>query len=99
MRISAIAGGLVAFLAATSLAAAKDWKTIRIGTEGAYAPFNFKDADGKLQGFDIDIAMAICEKLKAECPVIAQPSAAAASRAAARGAWPSPAASMARDAC
>jgi polar amino acid transport system substrate-binding protein len=72
MRISAIAAGFAAVLAATSLASAKDWKTIRIGTEGAYAPFNFKDADGKLQGFDVDIALAVCEKLKAECTVVAQ---------------------------
>ena len=40
--------GFAAFLATATLASAKDWKTIRIGTEGAYAPFNFKDADGKL---------------------------------------------------
>jgi polar amino acid transport system substrate-binding protein len=59
-------------LSATAFAAAKDWSTIRIGTEGAYAPFNFKDADGNLQGFDIDIALAICEKIKAKCTVVAQ---------------------------
>jgi arginine/ornithine transport system substrate-binding protein len=51
---------------------AKEWKTIRIATEGAYAPFNFVDKDGKLQGFDVDIARALCEKMKAECSVVAQ---------------------------
>lgn len=45
---------------------------IRIATEGAYAPFNFIDASGKPQGFDVDIALALCEKMKAECEIVAQ---------------------------
>jgi polar amino acid transport system substrate-binding protein len=40
---------------------------IRMGAEGAYAPFNFLDPNGKLKGFDIDVGDAICEKLKADC--------------------------------
>ncbi|MCD4677934.1 MAG: transporter substrate-binding domain-containing protein, partial [Desulfobacula sp.] len=35
---------------------AKDWKKIRVGVEGAYPPFSFVTPDGKLDGFDIDIA-------------------------------------------
>ncbi|WP_340162795.1 transporter substrate-binding domain-containing protein [Falsochrobactrum tianjinense] len=40
---------------------------IRMGAEGAYAPFNYLDPSGQLKGFDIDIGNAICEKLKADC--------------------------------
>lgn len=43
-----------------------------IATEGAYPPFNFVDASGALQGFDVDIANALCEKMKAECTIVAQ---------------------------
>lgn len=53
-------------------AGAGDWGTIRIGTEGAYPPFNFVDASGKLQGFDIDIANALCAQLKAKCEFVTQ---------------------------
>ena len=46
--------------------------TVRIATEGAYPPFNFVDKDGKLQGFDVDIANALCEHMKAHCTIVAQ---------------------------
>jgi len=51
---------------------AKDWKTIRIATEGAYPPFNFTDKNGNLQGFDVDIAKALCAQMKAKCEIVAQ---------------------------
>ncbi|RVD31934.1 transporter substrate-binding domain-containing protein, partial [Mesorhizobium sp. M4A.F.Ca.ET.020.02.1.1] len=39
-------------------------KTLRIGTEGAYPPFNNLAADGQLVGFDVDIAKALCDEMK-----------------------------------
>ncbi len=59
---------LIGLTAAGASAAEK----IRIGTEGAYPPFNTVDAKGELQGFDIDIAKALCAKLKAECTFVKQ---------------------------
>lgn len=67
---------LVAAVAATAFiagtASAKDWKEVKIGTEGAYPPFNYKDAQGQLKGFDVEIALALCAKMKAKCTVVAQ---------------------------
>jgi cystine transport system substrate-binding protein len=37
--------------------------TLVIGQEGTYAPFTFKDAQGNLTGFDVDIAKAVAAKL------------------------------------
>ncbi|HAB77813.1 MAG: transporter substrate-binding domain-containing protein [Litoricola sp.] len=45
---------------------------LRIATEGAYPPFNGVDANGNLIGFDVDIAMALCEEMKANCELVAQ---------------------------
>lgn len=43
---------------------------LKIGTEGAYPPFNLIDASGQVGGFDIEIAKALCAKMAAECEVV-----------------------------
>lgn len=42
-------------------------ETIRLGTEGAYAPFNSVSESGELNGFDIDIGNAICAEMQVSC--------------------------------
>jgi len=45
---------------------------VKMGTEGAYPPFNFTDDKGQLQGFDVDIGNAICAAAKFECIWVVQ---------------------------
>ncbi|MCB1898732.1 ABC transporter substrate-binding protein [Cognatazoarcus halotolerans] len=53
-------------------ALAKDWDQIRFATEGAYPPFNVTAPDGSVQGFDVDIANALCAEMKAKCSWVKQ---------------------------
>lgn len=46
---------------------------LRILTEGAYPPFNYRDAAGRLTGFDVDIAEALCARLKRNCTLDTRP--------------------------
>jgi polar amino acid transport system substrate-binding protein/arginine/ornithine transport system substrate-binding protein len=45
---------------------------MRVGVEGNYPPFSQISPDGKLSGFDIDIANAVCERMKVECTLVQQ---------------------------
>jgi polar amino acid transport system substrate-binding protein len=73
MRLaSRLAIGLFVVLAATGMASAKDWTTVRIGIEAAYPPFNGFNTNKELVGFDVDIANALCAKIKVECTFVAQ---------------------------
>lgn len=58
--------------AAETKSASETGDVLRIGTEGAYAPFNYTNADGTLGGFDVDIANAICADMKVTCEIKAQ---------------------------
>ncbi|MDU7482414.1 MAG: arginine ABC transporter substrate-binding protein [Hafnia alvei] len=42
-------------------------ETIRFAAEASYPPFEFMDANNQMQGFDIDLANAICKQMKATC--------------------------------
>ncbi len=66
---SLVAAAALALVAGT---AAADMKKVKIGTEGAYPPFNSIDPEGKLVGFDIDIANALCAAANFECEFVIQ---------------------------
>jgi octopine/nopaline transport system substrate-binding protein len=59
---------LVSFLLVGNVYADK----IKIGTEGAYPPWNSKDASGALIGFEIELANELCAIMKHECTIVEQ---------------------------
>lgn len=67
MMLKKLVTGLVLAAAVAGVAHADD-TVVRIGTEADYAPFEFKDAAGNYQGFEIDLGNKICatEHLKCE---------------------------------
>ena len=58
------------FMALVSQGVAGEWKQIRIGTEGAYPPWNYFDASGKLVGFEIELAKDLCARMNVECEIV-----------------------------
>ena len=46
--------------------------TIKIATEGAYPPWNSKDASGNLIGFEVELANELCAIMKRECTIVEQ---------------------------
>jgi lysine-arginine-ornithine-binding periplasmic protein len=71
-RMAAIAAAFTT-LAFSSVAIAEDALTeIKIATEGAYAPWNFTTADGKLDGLEIELANDLCARMKIKCTIVAQ---------------------------
>ncbi|MDX7987561.1 arginine ABC transporter substrate-binding protein [Xenorhabdus sp. 12] len=53
--------------AITLSATAAEQATLRFATEASYPPFEFIDANNKIQGFDVDLANAICAKIHTKC--------------------------------
>jgi len=67
MLIFVIAVGLTG-----NVLAADAKKKVRIGTEGAYPPFNMVNKSGEVEGFDIDIAKALCKEMGMEPVFVVQ---------------------------
>ncbi|ESW91776.1 transporter substrate-binding domain-containing protein [Mesorhizobium sp. M1060] len=55
------------FAAVCSVNSAYAQQDVKIGTEGAFPPFNFVDANGQPQGFEVDLGYAICKAAKLNC--------------------------------
>jgi arginine/ornithine transport system substrate-binding protein len=55
-----------------ALAAPAYAQSLRVGVEGNYPPFSMLSPDGKLSGFDIDIANAVCTEMKVTCTMVQQ---------------------------
>jgi len=45
---------------------------VKIGTEGAYPPWNAKDESGKLIGFEVELANWLCIYMEHDCTIVEQ---------------------------
>lgn len=60
---------LAAFVFGATHASAE---TLRVGMECTYAPFNYKTADGKLTGYDVDVAKGVASFIGSELEFVCQ---------------------------
>ncbi len=47
-------------------------ETLRVGMECTYAPFNFRNADGELDGYDVDVANGVAAIIGADLEFVCQ---------------------------
>ena len=59
-------------ISAVALTAMAQGKELKVAIDPTYEPFTFKTADGKPTGFDVDIANAVCERIKRKCVFVEQ---------------------------
>lgn len=62
LKTAALFASAAALLSGVALA-----ETVRLGTEGAYAPFNFINDSGEIDGFERAVGDSLCEIAKLEC--------------------------------
>lgn len=71
-------GGLAAMTALKTLPAAAqqqpqdpmpEWRVVRVAIEGSYPPFSERSGSS-FKGFDVDIAKALCARMKASCELV-----------------------------
>lgn len=68
MKISALLPTLaLAALALAAPAQAKEWKTVRVGMDATYPPFESVNPKGEIVGWEVDYAKALCDKMKVTC--------------------------------
>lgn len=70
--LKALGLGIAGAAFALGLSAAHAQDVVRIGTEGAYAPWNFSNPDGSLAGFEIDLAENLCARMEVTCQIVQQ---------------------------
>lgn len=59
--------------AVRSTAPATGAPRLRLAVEGSYPPFSEVDGKGRLKGFDVDIAHALCAELQVRCELVQRP--------------------------
>lgn len=63
---------IVCGIALASSAHAADMPELKVGMDPTFEPYEYKLPDGKLVGFDVDFANAICAEIKKRCVFVEQ---------------------------
>jgi octopine/nopaline transport system substrate-binding protein len=71
-RMAALAAVFTTLALAPPVFAQDAANPIKIATEGAYAPWNFTTADGKLDGLEVELANDLCARMKVTCEIVSQ---------------------------
>ena len=58
---------VASLLGLSALSGMAQAETLKMGVEAMFPPFESKDANGKLVGFDIELGDAVCAKLQVKC--------------------------------
>ncbi|MEO0342880.1 MAG: transporter substrate-binding domain-containing protein [Pseudomonadota bacterium] len=66
MKLTKILGGAT-LLATFAVSAFADGHVVRMGTEGAYAPYNFINDAGEVDGFERAVGDELCARAELEC--------------------------------
>lgn len=56
----------------STTAAARDYSEVRLGVDIPYEPFMYREADGTLTGFEIELGNAVCDYLEINCTWVEQ---------------------------
>ena len=69
MRMKTLFAALLGIAASCSSlpADAKDWKTVRIGMDATYPPFESVNPQGQIVGFEVDYTKDLCAKMQVTC--------------------------------
>ncbi|ANF57068.1 transporter substrate-binding domain-containing protein [Halotalea alkalilenta] len=59
-------------LAVGAHAQGRDYQSIRIGVDVPYEPMEYRNPDGSLTGFDIELGDALCERAELQCEWVVQ---------------------------
>jgi polar amino acid transport system substrate-binding protein len=68
--VAAIAGAIICGNACAAIA--KEWREVRIASEGARPPYNYLDPNGVLMGFEIDLGNELCRRMNVVCTFVSQ---------------------------
>ena len=66
MKTLILSAALLAMTAGSAFADAHG-KMVRLGTEGAYAPYNFINDDGEIDGFERELGDELCKRAELKC--------------------------------